>query len=140
LSRLDCESCQLGKHSRTSFPHSVTCDASSPFALVHFDIWGPRRIKSTLGFKYVVTFIDDYSICSWLFLMIIPYVVFESTCFVHNFSLGLDKLSPRSHKCVFLRFTRSQKGYKCFSPFLNCYFVPADVTYTEFSLYFKSQS
>ena len=32
LSRLDCESCQLGKHSRTSFPRSVTRDASSPFA------------------------------------------------------------------------------------------------------------
>ena len=27
-----CESCQLGKHSRTSFPRSVTRDASSPFA------------------------------------------------------------------------------------------------------------
>ena len=29
LSRLDCESCQLGKHTRTSFPRSVTRDASS---------------------------------------------------------------------------------------------------------------
>jgi len=64
-----CESCQLGKHSRTSFPRSVTCDASFPFALVHSDIWGPSRIKSTLGFQYFVTFIDDYSRCTWLFLM-----------------------------------------------------------------------
>ena len=64
-----CESCQLGKHSRTSFPRSVKCDASSPFALVHSDIWGPSRVKSTLGFQYFLTFIDDYSRCTWLFLL-----------------------------------------------------------------------
>ena len=70
----------------------------------------------------------------------LPLRVFRSACFVHNFSPGFDKLCPRSHKCVFLEFTRSQKGYKCFSPFLNRYFVSADVTFDEFSLYFKSQS
>jgi len=47
----------------------------------------------------------------------LPLRVFRSTCFVHKFSPGLDKLSPKSHKCVFLRFTRSQKGYKCFFSF-----------------------
>ena len=66
-----------------------------------------------------------------------PLRVFGSTCFVHNFSPALDKLSPRSHKCVFLGFTQSQKGYKCFSPFLNRYFVSADVTFDEFSLYLR---
>jgi len=67
----------------------------------------------------------------------LPPKVFGSTCFVHNCSLGFDKLSPKSHKCVFLGFTRSQKGYKCFSPSLNCYFISADVTFSDSSLYFK---
>jgi len=66
--------------------------------------------------------------------------VFGSTCFVHNFSPELDKLSVRSHKCVFLGFTRSQKGYKYFSPSLNRYFISADVTFTESSFYLKSLS
>jgi len=66
--------------------------------------------------------------------------VFGSTCFVHNFSRGLCKLSPRSHKCLFLGFTRSQKGYKCFPHSLNLCFVFIDVTFDEFSLNFKSQS
>ena len=69
LSSLSCESCQLGKHSRSSFPCSVSQRALSPFALVHSDIWGPSRVKSTLGFQYFVTFIDDYSRCTWLYLM-----------------------------------------------------------------------
>ena len=69
LSKLVCESCQLGKHSRSSFSRSVAHSASSPFALVHSDIWGPSCVASSLGFQYFVTSIDDYSRCTWLFLM-----------------------------------------------------------------------
>jgi len=69
LSSLLCESCQLGKHSRSSFPCSVSQRDLSSFALVHSDISGPSRVKSTLGFQYFVTFIDDYSRCIWLYLM-----------------------------------------------------------------------
>ena len=69
-------------------------------------------------------------------LHLLPLKVFGSSCFVHNFGPGLDKLSLRSHKCVLLGFTRSQKGYKCFSPSLNCYFISADVTFTESSFLF----
>jgi len=267
LSSLSCESCLLGKYSHNSFPSSVSQRASSPFALVHSNIWGPSRVKSNLGFQYFVTFIDDYSRCTWLFLMknhselfsifqsfffneienqfgvsiqilrsdnareylsqsfttfmkshdilhqtscayttqqngvaerknrhlveitrtllidgevpqcfwgdailstcylincmscsvlenkiphsilfphkslhLLPPKVFGFTHFVHNFSPRLDKLSARSHKCVFLGFTRSQKGYKCFSPPLNPYFISADVSFTQSSFYLKSLS
>ena len=43
--------------------------AKSHFELVHTDVWGPCRTASTLGFQYFATFIDDYSQCTWLFLM-----------------------------------------------------------------------
>ena len=69
LSSLSCELCLLEKHSRSSFPSSVSQRASSPFALVHSDIWRPSRLKSNLGFQYFVIFIDDYFRCTWLFLM-----------------------------------------------------------------------
>jgi len=69
VSTLSCESCQLGKHIRSYFPSSVSQRASSSFALVHSDIWGPSRIKSNLVFQYFVTFIDDYSRCTWVLLM-----------------------------------------------------------------------
>jgi len=82
----------------------------------------------------------------------LPIRVFGSTCFMHNFSPSLDKLSPRSHKCVILGFTRSQKVCKCFSPSLrsqkvckcfsplNCYFISTEVTLNESSFYFKGFS
>ena len=69
LSSIECESCQLGKHTLVSFPKRLDQRTKSPFELVHTDIWGPSRAESTLGFRYFVTFIDDYSRCTWLFLM-----------------------------------------------------------------------
>ena len=69
LSSLECKSCQLGKHTRVLFPKRLDPQTKSPFELVHTDVWGPSRSTSTLGFRYFVTFIDDYSRCNWLFLM-----------------------------------------------------------------------
>ena len=68
LSSLECESCQLGKHTRVSFPKRLESQTKSPFELVHTDVWGPSRTASTLDFRYFVTFIDDFSRCTWLFL------------------------------------------------------------------------
>jgi len=69
MSSLSCESCQLGKHIRNSFPSNVSQRASSFFTLVLSDIWGSSRIKSNLGFQCFVTFIDDYSRNTWVFLL-----------------------------------------------------------------------
>jgi len=69
LSNLSCESCHLGKQSRNYFPRSVSQRASSPFFLVHSNIWGPSHVKCNLRFQYFVTFINDFSRCTRLFLM-----------------------------------------------------------------------
>ena len=69
LSSIECESCQLGKHTNVPFPRHLDQRTKSSFELVHTDVWGPSRTKSTLEFRYFVTFIDDYSRCTWLFLM-----------------------------------------------------------------------
>ena len=69
LSSLACESCQLGKHNCVLFPKRLNNRAKSLFELVHTDVWGPCRTASNLGFQYFVTFVDDYSQCTWLFLM-----------------------------------------------------------------------
>ena len=69
LSSLECESCQLGKYTHVSFLKRLDPRTKSHFELVHTDVWGPSRSASTLGFRYFVTFINDYSRCTWLFLM-----------------------------------------------------------------------
>ena len=43
--------------------------SESIFSLVHSDVWGPSGVSSPLGFRYFVSFIDDFSRCTWVFLM-----------------------------------------------------------------------
>ena len=64
LSSLECESCQLGKHTRVSFPKCLESLTKFSFELVHTDVWGPSRTVSILGFWYFVTFINDFSRCT----------------------------------------------------------------------------
>ncbi|RVW80864.1 Retrovirus-related Pol polyprotein from transposon RE1 [Vitis vinifera] len=180
LSSLPCESCQLGKHTRVSFPKRLNNRAKSPFELVHTDVWGPCRTASTLGFQYFVTFIDDYSrltmpgnifqpiyfrLClimgffiSLLVLILLnkmgfltpffpdqplyflPPRVFGCTCFVHILTPGQDKLSAKAMKCLFLGYSRLQKGYRCYSLETHRYFISADVTFFEDSPFFSTTS
>ncbi|RDY10062.1 hypothetical protein CR513_05479, partial [Mucuna pruriens] len=63
LSTLECESYQLGKHVRSTFPNHVNKRCNSPFSIVHSDIWGPSRVTS-FRFNYFVIFIDEYSQCT----------------------------------------------------------------------------
>ena len=51
-------------------------------------------------------------------------------------SPGLDKLSYRSIKCMFVRYSRTQQGYRCFHPPTIRYFVSVDVTFFESQTYF----
>ena len=64
------------------------------------------------------------------------YRVFGCTCFVHNVPLGLDKLSTKAIKCVFLGYSRLHKGYKCYSPSIKRYYMSTDVTFFENTPFF----
>ncbi|RDY02003.1 hypothetical protein CR513_14591, partial [Mucuna pruriens] len=115
LSTLECESCQLSKHVRSTFPNQVNKRCNFPFSIVHSNIWEPSRVTS-FAFNYFVTFIDEeYSRCTWVYLMKERYdflsilIVFGCICFVHDVSPSRDKLSARAIKCVFLGYSRLQK-------------------------------
>ncbi|XP_042946557.1 uncharacterized protein LOC122279793 isoform X1 [Carya illinoinensis] len=265
VSPFSCEACQLSKHHRVSFVPRIDKRASSPFELVHSDIWGPINIESN-KFQYFVTFVDDYSRVTWLFLIkarsellsifqmfwkqiktqfnkkvqilrsdngreylsgafatylsdkgivhqtscsytpqqngvaerknrhlldvtralllhmhvpkrfwsdgvltachlinrmpssilngsspfsvlfpssspfSLPPKIFGCVCFVHNLGPGFDKLDPRSTKCLFVGYSRTQKGYRCYSPTLRRYFTSADVTFFESIPFFSNTS
>ena len=68
LLSLNCESCQFAKHHRLSYSPRVNKRARAPFELVHSDVLGPCPVVSPTGFRYFVTFVDDYSRITWLYL------------------------------------------------------------------------
>ena len=71
-------------------------------------------------------------------LFYLPPRVFGCVCFVHILTPGQDKLSAKATKCVFLGYSRLQRGYRCYSPDINRYFISVDVTFFEDSSFFSS--
>ena len=51
IESLQCEACQLGKHNTVPFASRCESHVSSPFHLVHSNIWGPINTPSLLGFR-----------------------------------------------------------------------------------------
>ena len=265
FSNFNCETCELSKHHRATFKLRTDDPCLHPFELVHSDIWGPARTTGLCDARYFVTFIDDHSRLTWVYVLkdrsqlfsvfqsfyaeisnqfnakllafrtdnareyldsafqqflesrgiihqtscvrtpqqngiaerkngpilaiaralmlqmhvpklfwadavltaayllnrmpsrilkgkspfemffpgknpfSVPPRVFGCVSFVHNHSPNRDKLDPRAHKCIFLGYSRTQKGYRCYSPSLRKHFVSADVTFFEDISYYSPQ-
>ena len=55
-----CEPCLAGKMNANPFPPSKT-RASKPLELIHTDLHGPFKTSTMSGYRYWITFIDDYT-------------------------------------------------------------------------------
>ena len=55
-----CEACKAGKMHANPFPISHS-RASRPLQLVHSDVHGPVKVPTHQGYRFWVTFIDDFS-------------------------------------------------------------------------------
>ena len=63
-----CDICPMAKHSRPSFPTRSTL-TTSPFELIHCDIWGSFFVPSNSCARYFLTIVDDFTRCTWVYLM-----------------------------------------------------------------------
>lgn len=111
-----CTACPRAKQSRLSF-NKTSISTTSPFALIHCDIWGPFFYPSTTGARYFLTIVDDYSRCTWLYLMhaksetlkfiqfFYNFVITQHSAHIANISTG----SPSFHFPV-LQKIRSDNG------------------------------
>eukprot|EP00794_Sanderia_malayensis_P011707 gene11707-biopygen9383 len=65
----ECESCAFGKQNRSPFPKKSSHRSTQPLELIHSDVCGPMNEHSVGGSKYFVTFIDDFSRFTTVYMM-----------------------------------------------------------------------
>lgn len=83
----------------------------------------PSRV---LKFK---TLIDVLFLSLSLSFFVVPPLVFGCVCFIHLPISARGKLDPRGLMCIFLRYSPTQKGYRCYHPPKRKRFVSMDVTF-----------
>ena len=88
-------------------------------------------------FKYQTpcqTFLLSYPHTCIIFSL--PLKVFGCTAFVHIYQQSRSKLDPKAIKCLFLGYSPSQKGYKCYSPTIRNFYISMDITFFETQAYY----
>lgn len=92
-----CDECQKGKQARDSFPKESSWRATQKLELIHADICGPIKPESHSKRRYFITFIDDFSRKTWVFLQVEKSAAFE--CF-KQFKALVEKESSCHTNCL----------------------------------------
>ena len=100
-----CDIFHFAKQKRLSFPIS-THVSHCLFDLVHFDLWGPFSVPTIEGYKYFLTIVDDYSRCTWVYLLKSKS---ETQALIEQFSNMIETQFGAKIKCL-----RSDNGTKFF--------------------------
>lgn len=66
--------------------------------------------------------------------------VFGCTAYVYNACPSRGKLDPRAIKCIFVGYSPTQKGYKCYCPASKRVFVTCDVIFFETQSFYPTVS
>jgi hypothetical protein len=107
-----CEACQLGKQHRLLFPNERN-RSRNKLDLIHSDVWGPAQNISLGGSRYFVSFIDDYTRHTWVYLIERKSEVFD---YFRNLKGFVENESGWKIKCL-----RSDGGKEYFSGQFNGY-------------------
>jgi len=62
--------------------------------------------------------------------------VFGCTSFVHQNQINPSKLDPKAIKCVFVGYSPTQQGYKCYNPITRKFIISCDVSFLETKPFF----
>lgn len=67
----------------------------------------------------------------------LPPKIFGCVFYVHNHKYQRSKLDPRALRCIFVGYSTTQKGYKCYHPTSRKFFVSKDVTFDGKTIVFQ---
>ena len=91
-----CRGCALGKNIKKPFPNSDN-RSKGILDLIHSNVCGPMPVKSLGGSLYYVTFIDDFSRKTWLYLLKTKDEVFSK---LQEFKAEVKNLTDKKIKTI----------------------------------------
>ena len=108
-----CNACQLGKLHQFHFS-ATDIKLKYPLELIHTDLWGPTSVLSMEGYRYYISFVDDYTRYCWIFPIVLKSDVLGTfknfKTLVETSSVYLSKLYNltwgESSRPLFLFFTK----------------------------------
>lgn len=110
-----CEICNKGKQHREEIPKKANWRASEKLQLIHSDLCGPITPKTVSNRRYILTFTDDFSRKTWIYLLTEKSETFEKFKFF--------KASVEMETGLKIRCLRSDRGgeynSQIFSDFCN---------------------
>ena len=62
-----CSSCQAGKQVGAAHRSKTIMTTTTPFELIHIDLFGPTTYESLGGNNYGFVIVDDFSRYTWVF-------------------------------------------------------------------------
>nr|GEY36023.1 retrovirus-related Pol polyprotein from transposon TNT 1-94 [Tanacetum cinerariifolium] len=109
-----CPSCEQGKIKRASHPPKPVPNLKQRLHLLHMDLYGPMRVASINGKRYVLVIVDDYSQYTWVHFL---RTKDETPEVIKNF---LKKISVRFQAPVII--VRTDNGTEFKNQILKEYF------------------
>ena len=90
------DACKVGKMHKLHFPASET-KTNHSLEIIHTDLWRPILVISVQGYRYYVSFVDEYTRFTWIF----PLKTKDKKLFVFKiFKTQVEKQFKRSIKCL----------------------------------------
>src|SRR5436309_1669367 len=113
LETYPCTPCDLSKSHREPLSKEPRAEVKEILEILHSDTWGPARITTYTGMRWVLTIIDLKSRMSWIFLLKTKssYEAFEK---FEEFKAYIEKSTGKS-----IRLIRTDNGTEYLGPFVN---------------------
>ncbi|GKE44963.1 retrovirus-related pol polyprotein from transposon TNT 1-94 [Tanacetum coccineum] len=118
-----CSACQLGKSKYTHKPKSENTIMEVLHTL-HMDFYGPMRVKSINGEKYILVIVDDYSRFTWVKFLRSKDETLEFVIkFLKQIQVGLNKT---------IRYIQTNNGIEFVNQVLTGFYESAEAIATAF--------
>ena len=88
--------CHFARQRKLPFSLSSST-ATSSFALIHVDIWGPYHTPLILGYKFFLTIVDDHTRMTWVYMMKSKS---ETRELIKGFCLYVSRQFDKRVKCI----------------------------------------